>query len=288
MANLHYKKYDFTVNPLDILINFTNTLNENQLKQINLAIEACAKNDNYIYECPTDSSLNNEDLPCFFIAYHGDIIISFICVYSPDNEFSSLYGFTIPQYRNQGIFSYLLGTLLTHYTSINNPIHKLEQFNIPIYADNFTDKIKNILNHLGFNHFTNELLMCKNICKVSNNDSNKNINKDFSVISNKHLSLEFEHNQYGNEYSLWKDDIYLGGCLIDYSGKTVTLYEFGIIDEYQGKGYGKILLNLIINDLILKSYKKIILQVSGDNKKAISLYLGCGFKITSELRYYTN
>lgn len=61
-----------------------------------------------------------------------------------------------------------------------------------------------------------------------------------------------------------------------------VLAEIGIVitDEYQGKGYGKLLLSRILEDGIRNGVRKFLLYVDSSNKKAINLFRDFGFEIS--------
>ena len=59
--------------------------------------------------------------------------------------------------------------------------------------------------------------------------------------------------------------------------------------EFQGKGFGKLLLEHFIKTCKNKNAKKIFLEVSTDNKKAVNLYKRYGFKDFSiRKKYYSD
>ncbi len=59
--------------------------------------------------------------------------------------------------------------------------------------------------------------------------------------------------------------------------------------EFQGKGFGKLLLEHFIEICKNKNTKKIFLEVSTDNKKAVNLYKRYGFKDFSiRKKYYSD
>ena len=67
--------------------------------------------------------------------------------------------------------------------------------------------------------------------------------------------------------------------------KEIEIITLGIKKDYQNKGYGKRLINFLIN----KNYKNIFLEVSLSNLKAISFYKSLGFKkISIRKNYYTS
>jgi GNAT superfamily N-acetyltransferase len=60
---------------------------------------------------------------------------------------------------------------------------------------------------------------------------------------------------------------------------TKTLMGFFTSTEYQGKGFGKKLLQQIISSEIDAGTRYLTLGVKNDNEKAIKLYQSCGFVI---------
>jgi ribosomal protein S18 acetylase RimI-like enzyme len=64
------------------------------------------------------------------------------------------------------------------------------------------------------------------------------------------------------------------------------LYGFGVLPEYQGRGYGRQLLARTIQELLARGKREITLEVSVTNTNALSLYHSCGFKETRSYEYY--
>lgn len=77
----------------------------------------------------------------------------------------------------------------------------------------------------------------------------------------------------------------IGYAHIDYDDNK---YWFGIciLDEYQGKGYGNLLINYILNHNKIKKINKIYLTVDKINIHAINLYFKYKFKILSNYDTY--
>lgn len=66
-----------------------------------------------------------------------------------------------------------------------------------------------------------------------------------------------------------------------------AIYGFGVLPEERRRGYGRQILKLGIKKLFDMGCDSIMLQVVSENKKALELYLGCGFKEVSTMNYYT-
>ncbi len=78
------------------------------------------------------------------------------------------------------------------------------------------------------------------------------------------------------------------GCLrLDNLEQQIGIYGFGVRPEYQGRGYGRQMLQDIIHVLHAESNKSIMLDVDTDNTNAIGLYLSCGFEIRTTYGYYS-
>lgn len=89
--------------------------------------------------------------------------------------------------------------------------------------------------------------------------------------------------------------LYLGlfddNQLVGYVGVMITfdtadIIKVGVKKEYQGKGYSKRLMYLLLQVLKDNGVKYVMLEVEHSNYKAINLYLSCGFKEISERKNY--
>ncbi len=89
--------------------------------------------------------------------------------------------------------------------------------------------------------------------------------------------------------------LYLGlfddNQLVGYVGVMITfdtadIIKVGVKKEYQGKGYSKRLMYLLLQVLKDNGVKYVMLEVEHSNYKAINLYLSCGFKEISERNNY--
>ena len=76
------------------------------------------------------------------------------------------------------------------------------------------------------------------------------------------------------------DELSIGYAHIDYENK----YWFGIciLDEYQGKGFGKEIMEYIFNNKKIINLEEIYLSVDKINEKAIKLYKNFNFNIIEE------
>lgn len=261
-------------------MNKINTIKLNQIDSglallIKNLIKECGIYDNSTYDIFTENDSNYSDnFNCFYLHFNDDLLTGFLSVFAPTNEEFNIYACTLPSFRNQGIFT-------TLFKEFKEEIHTLNNIKIlfPINMNNFSADLSiDLLKKHNFKYNTSDYIMKYDLLK------------SITPIDNIFIELEYEENDDSEyEISLWIKDTYIGGCLIYYGNDdSATIYQYGIVDEYQNKGYGKTGLILILNFLQNKNIKSAILHVTGENKKACSLYLGCGFDIICEEQYFTN
>lgn len=256
----------------------TTQLTSDEQTDIQCLLEASARFDGCPYDCFTENELCCLDnFPCFYQLYsHDNHLICFISLFFDKTDLF-IYGITHPHHRYRRCFSRLLFFVFQY---LNKYHASIKNIYYPVNA-----KMQNsILNHYiqsnRISYDYSEYLMKKKL------DSSIPFPYPDHLISCL-PELEYEETQASCEYSLWVKDLYVGGCLIEYITKTeAMIYQFGIVDEEQGKGYGKSGLILICRDLKDRQYSAVSLQVTGRNKKAHRLYTDCGFEIMDEIQYF--
>ncbi|QBD76349.1 GNAT family N-acetyltransferase [Ktedonosporobacter rubrisoli] len=67
---------------------------------------------------------------------------------------------------------------------------------------------------------------------------------------------------------------------------SVEITAFGILPPYRRHGYGRRILLQAVHMLLTEGWQHIALDVETENRKALALYLSCGFRQTREDRFY--
>lgn len=89
-------------------------------------------------------------------------------------------------------------------------------------------------------------------------------------------------------YIAWAGSRRIGLIRVNYVNEaTAFIHNFCILPACQGQGYGGKVLRQTVDFLLQKNYSSIRLGVVTENKRALDLYLGAGFKINSEYKYYS-
>ncbi len=171
--------------------------------------------------------------------------------------------FTHPVMRGIGFFSMCYNSLKDDFRGY----HVKFMIKRPLYGfDNDTDTIRSAvpfispdayetLCSIGATHLNDELLMEKTLQRAISNPEDQLCNK------------------YG--------EVHLTG----YDKETLYLYGLLVYDKYLGQGHGRQLMQDVENYKSGK-YKKVLLQVSSTNTRALGLYEKLGYKETERIVYF--
>lgn len=118
--------------------------------------------------------------------------------------------------------------------------------------------------------------------------------KELVILENKMFSkYDYPLNLNNFRYHIKKEQVLLlkknkriCGYLLFFKYKnSYRLYSLAVLNEFSNQGYGKQLLNAIL-ERALKEKKNVSLEVRKSNTKALALYKNFGFKITKTLKSY--
>jgi ribosomal protein S18 acetylase RimI-like enzyme len=89
---------------------------------------------------------------------------------------------------------------------------------------------------------------------------------------------------YGEEGTGCREPV--GSMRLDHGEETIGIFAVGILPDYQGRSYGRQMLEEAIHAIRSYSQKPIFLFVNVENTRAIKLYHSCGFAIKTTYDYY--
>jgi ribosomal protein S18 acetylase RimI-like enzyme len=87
-------------------------------------------------------------------------------------------------------------------------------------------------------------------------------------------------------YVAFVDNVCVGKIDVNISTQTALILGFGVLPEYQRRGYGKQILLQTIQAIQKRGSYQIILEVETKNEHALGLYSGSGFKQTGRYDYF--
>lgn len=89
-------------------VQILNRLNEKQLKKVRALLDACRDYEPITLTPPlTADSCFQPSLPCFYLLYENNELVSFLSLFLPDQYYGEAMGFTHPMARQRGYFKQL-------------------------------------------------------------------------------------------------------------------------------------------------------------------------------------
>lgn len=221
----------------------------------------------YVY-LDEDGSLYN-DIKSFYLFYTEQILAGFLSFFIEDDTSVCISGCVLPKYRGRHIFTRLYKSALNELSAYPELIKGIE-FHLPNTSAGLNVPAVHFLNKKGFIMQRQEFLMVYDLTQGNACNCPDNI------------YTEYDEND--NEFTIWLNDTYIGGCFIYHTDDSmgsardyVTIYDYEILPGYRGNGYGKTGLLSILNDLQNAGFRHVILHVSGQNQIAHNMYISCGF-----------
>lgn len=78
----------------------------------------------------------------------------------------------------------------------------------------------------------------------------------------------------------------VGVCSVNRKGRESSVFGLGIFPEFQGKGYGRALLNSVLRSVRRTQPGEVTLEVDSTNRRAFRLYTTGGFTVKAQYDYY--
>lgn len=273
-------------------------LDEGTLSQIRSLEQAVMKQDGERNEVYLDTSLHfNNSIKHTFIAYEKDQPISVLHLFLPTSREAELCAMTLPDYRGRGYFSALLLCAGK----------ELSKYGIPdiLFVADRRDSNKSLMDHLDANYDFSEYAMAleKNSWHDQSQDNGIRLIKtkfgDLDTLTDISRAV-FGESEADARSRIEKSLLartregfaanlsgkLVGMCYVDYEERDPGVFSFGVLPEFQGKGYGRRFLSLIIGHLFNRGAVRVKLEVDSKNDRALNLYRSIGFAVSSGYDYY--
>lgn len=73
---------------------------------------------------------------------------------------------------------------------------------------------------------------------------------------------------------------------VDEAARKAGIFGVGVLPEHRGRGYGRCILMGMLEKCSERKIDSVFLQVEAKNETALTLYLSCGFEVTSSMEYF--
>lgn len=276
------------------------TLDRKQVIKVLELINQC-KGHEPINIAPTLSNEGNFDpnIPCLYLLEENDFLMSFLCLYMPNPYYGEAVCFTFPGVRKRGYFKKLWEIALKELEASG----KADEMELMVLTDGKSIDAQLALKSMGMERQYTEYLLSKPLVpsdrpvSLTAEPIDANNPKDANAIFMLHETIFSEgrtastafvqstKQEYIQSYIVKHNENTVGLFHLALDGDRVFLFGFGILPAFQGKGYGKQMVDLAIR-LSPEGYKEMGLQVSSYSETAYNLYRGCGFSEKSRIEYF--
>ncbi len=270
---------------------------EEQKEQIKNLVRLCAAYEPISDEVAFDHVLNfDQNIKCYFFLFIEEQLIAYLSMFIPTADVAEISAYTHPEFRRKGYFSLLFKeaknelenyeidhVLFVHQPSGKDAKHVIEKYGADIERTEYLME----LDTAQFSKLETELKLTKAneaylnemaaIYPAIFHDVNKDTESALKTI------LDTEH---FDTYLLYSDDTIIGMCNVNRQEDKFYIFGLGILPEYRNQGYGKQMISLLLEELILIKNKRILLEVSSDNQSAFALYKNSGFIVQQQYDYY--
>ncbi len=267
----------------------------NQIREVEAVVNA---HDGLHSEIYLDNSINfSQDINWLFLAYDGSRLVGVLSIFVPSRVEAEVSALTHPDYRVQGIFKSLLSAAL-------DEIQKYSVPSVLLLCEPASASGKALITHLGAGYDFSEYAMkydqtrtpptpssVVSLRKAAFGDTLAMVQLDQAIFGGSYEdNLSMVVNTLASEereqYLAFVNETVVGLCCVNRREAEASIFGLGISPEFQGKGYGREMLNSILDMLITEGGREITLDVNSVNDKAFNLYKSSGFVITSCFEYH--
>lgn len=275
------------------------SLDEKAMKEVLKLEKDCNEYDQLKGSVFLDTSLNfNQSIPSIFLLYEHQTLISMLSMFIPSHIEVEISAITRPDYRHNGYFKALLSQAIEQLRTHNIPEILFVCERPSISGKQVLDALKAGLEH---SEYYMSLVRANQANIVRNRLSLFKPNlRDLETITE--LSIKIFEDDYEDSRSIIEnclnsetreqflatlDDKTIGLVSVNHLDvEEASIFGLGILPEFRGKGYGKVLLSLILENLWSQGMTQITLEVDSENDRALRLYQAMGFRIELAYDYY--
>lgn len=224
--------------------------------QIKELADECSARDGIKYSPYTGGGAEGD----FFALCHKKnklVGFAFLCACEPDE----ISGFVHPDFRRQHIFTRMVKALKKHAKAGASEFSGRDGY--PGFVE--------CAEALGASDRREEYLM-------------RFASETLPVCSK---ALRFVRQEDGTLLFFENGEAPIGHVTLYYDGALANICNVFVEPDFRGQGVGFSMLCFVLSELKGQGVSNIILQVSGSNKPALSLYAKCGFEIADSVVFYS-
>ena len=277
----------------------TNKLTDREIARVKILEQECRFHDGTKRDLFLSSEMNfHKEMHCFFLLYDHKDLCAVLTLFAPTLETAEVSAQVLPDYRRKGCFKELLAAASREAGTFG--VKRILFIHEPTCDDakNLIDKWNVDLSHseylLSFDRgeekdrrkTTGTILirpaMRKDLPAMA--DLNARAFSE-SVQTSQNLVNETFENDKMLSFCAFLSHELIGVCNVSLAERRLSIFGLCIAPGYQSRGYGKELLDAVLD--FLKEYSgEITLEVGSNNQRAFAFYQRRGFRVKGQYDYY--
>ena len=273
----------------------TNTLTGEQIKQIKELEKICREHEGLKRSVFLSNEINfDQSIDCFYLLYEEDRLTAFLSLFIPLKEEAEVSAYTLPGQRKKGYFRLL-------FKKADEELEKYKIGRVLFVHEPLGTDAKRVLETLRTEYAYSEYLMAFDRAGFQKHSGALRLELSAATDIPEIAALDSE--LFGNDYeesvsiiqksldsptikvySAFLGDKRIGLCNANTENGNSSIFGVGISPKYQGKGHGREMLHLLLEQLMQVS-GDITLEVSSTNSIAFRLYLTSGFRVKTQFDY---
>ncbi|WP_161981953.1 GNAT family N-acetyltransferase [Dictyobacter alpinus] len=233
-----------------------------------------------------------------FLYYDHGTLIGYLPIFHFNTQEAEISGMVAPQWRRRGIFTTLLEAARKECQRRNVPSLLFIVQHQSASGQAFAAALHPQYDHSEYKMKWEAAAMPESLPSSSMHYRQAGVEDlpDLKSITAAAFQMPVEGVDWYSEEAIKYSSrtYYLASIDASIVGKIDVLYDaeeayiagFGVLPEYQGRGYGRQILNWTIQEILRRGQSNIVLEVSVDNAHALGLYTSCGFKQLNSDDYY--
>ena len=270
-------------------------------KQCEQLVRACHQND-HTYRLPYLDNLYNADptMPAFILALVEGQLVGFLSIYADEPKEAEVQLFVTPSFRRQGMARSLWGDFMD--------LAKDYQLEDRLYVSEvrFLDQNTELLSHFHLVEAEEEdhELWLEAPCQATECvkreglmvlEAEEAMLQEIAHFQSKAFETDLGYAlKYATEslegqdtrlFVLRDQEQVLASVTVDLSQGTTYFFGLAVDQDHLRKGYARYLLRSVMNQMATEVEQQFQIVVEKENQAALSLYLGLGFTIQTEVLY---
>ena len=271
-------------------------LGSKQLRHVQQLVATCHQHDGYLSKFYWYSTTNRQnDEISEFVLYKDKVCVGYLAVYQFAENEAEICVVVHPSFRRIGIFSRL-------WMEACLELHQRDIERCLFIQHPDSDAARLCLEGLGARYFRSEHRLQR--CLPIDIKPKKGFVLRPATIQDVHLLARMDLACFDGDYKLMvsrleevmgepERQIFIGeqdgeavGKVHVLFGQDVLLHDFCVLPKFQKKGFGKLIISMVANDLIALGNSAVTIEVGSDEFDALKMYKSVGFEPVVTYRYW--